>query len=202
MGAELDRNSGNVALRISSKDSFDEGVLGGGGKEVLLLVFTVLGLVGGNMGKDIKTDNWGGGDRGTGDDIIRAVRDVEEGEVFNIVKGGPIDSRGWGVLEFGGLRNNGLEDARGDIKGTWVIPSIVRTLEDLEDGGVGVHNVLLVNVIKGRPGGDRDVGKGGGGDDGGLRGGEGHFTYTISSTLETVLMLRPTTIYGKQWATT
>jgi len=26
--------------------------------------------------------------------------------------------------------------------------------------------------------------------------------YSISSTIETVLMSRPTTVYGKQWATT
>jgi len=46
-----------VASRISSKDSFDKGVLGGCGEEVLLLVFVVLGLVGSDVGKDVKTDN-------------------------------------------------------------------------------------------------------------------------------------------------
>jgi len=96
----------------------------------------------------------------------------------------------------GGLRDDGLEDAGGDIKRTWVVPSVVRTLKDLKDGSGGVRNVLLVDVIKGRPGGDRDVGEGRGGDDSGFRGSEGHFTYTVSSTLETVLMLRPTTVYG------
>jgi len=47
-------------------------------------------------------------------------------------------------------------------------------LKDFKDGGGGVGNVLLIYVIKGGPGGDRDVGKGGGGDDGGLRRVERH----------------------------
>jgi len=55
-------------------------------------------------------------------------------------------------------------------------------LEDLEDSGGGISDVLLVYIIKGQPGGDGDVGEGGGGDDGGLGGSEGHFTYTVSST--------------------
>ena len=57
----------------------------------------------------------------------------------------------------------------GNIERAWVVPSIVGTLKDFKDGSSGVHNVLLVDVIKGRPGGDRDVGEGRGGDDGGLR---------------------------------
>jgi len=149
-----------VSSRISSKDSFDEGVLGGGGKEVLLLVFMVLGLMGSNVSKDVKADDWGGGDRGAGDDIGGAVRDVDEGEVFDVVKDRP--------GKFGGLGDDGLKDMGGDVEGTWVIPSVVRALEDLENCGSGVCNVLLVNIIKGGPGGDGDVGKGGGGDDGGL----------------------------------
>jgi len=87
-----------VASRISSKDSFDEGVLGGGGKEVLLFVFTVLGLVGGDVSEDIKADDWGGGDRGTGDDISGAVRNVEEGVILWVVKDGPSELRGWGTV--------------------------------------------------------------------------------------------------------
>ena len=50
-------------------------------------------------------------------------------------------------------------------------------LKNFEDGGGGVgsiSDVLLVYVIKGGPGGDRDVGEGGGSDDGGLRGSERH----------------------------
>jgi len=86
-----------VASRISSKDLFDKGVLGGGGKEVLLLVFTVLGLVGGNVSKDVKTDNWGGGDGGTGDKVRGAVGDVEEGVIFRVVKDRPGELGGWGT---------------------------------------------------------------------------------------------------------
>jgi len=152
-----------VASRISSKDSFDEGVLGGGRKEVLLLVFTVLGLVGGDVSKDIKTDDWGGGDGGTGDNVHGAVRDVEKGVIFWVVKNGPSELRGWGTGD------DGLENAGGNVKRAWVIPSVVRALEDLKDGGGGIRNVLLVDVIKGRPGGAGDVGEGRGGDDGGLR---------------------------------
>ena len=51
---------------------------------------------------------------------------------------------------------------------------IVRALKDLKDGGSGVRNVLLVDVIKGRPGGDGDVGEGRGGDDSRLRREERH----------------------------
>ena len=149
-----------MASRISSKDSFNKGVLGGCREEVLLLVFTVLRLMGGNVGEDVKTGNWGGGDRGAGDDIGGAVGDVDEGEVFDVVKDGP--------GEFGGLGDDRLKDTGGDVEGTWVIPSVVRALEDLKNCSSSVCNILLVNIIKGGPGGDRDVGKGGGGDDGGL----------------------------------
>ena len=154
--------------KIVSKVLMDKGVLGGCGEEVFFFVFTIGGLVGGDVGKDVKTIVWGRGDRSTGDDISGAVRDIEEGEVFDVVKGGPDRSGGWGILEFGGLRGDGLEDTGSNIKGTWVVPSVVRALKDLEDGGGGVCNVLLVNIIKGGPGGDRDVGKGRGGDDSGL----------------------------------
>ena len=50
----------------------------------------------------------------------------------------------------------------------------MRTLEDLKDGGSGVRNILLIDVIKGGPGGDGDVGEGRGGNDGGLRRSEQH----------------------------
>jgi len=152
-----------VALRISSKDSFDEGVLGGGGKEILLFVFSVLGLVGGDVSKDVETNDWGGGDRDTGDDICGTVRNVEERVVFWVVKDRPGELRGWGTGD------DGLEDAGGNVKRAWVIPGVVRALEDLKDGGGGVRNILLIDVIKGGPGGDQDVGEGRGGDDGGLR---------------------------------
>ena len=179
-GGSWDVLKNNVFSKIVSKVLIDEGILGGHGKEVFLFVLMVLGLVGGDMSKDIKTDNWGGGDGGAGNDIGGTVRDVEEREVFNVVEGGPVDSRRWGVLEFGRLRDNGLEDVGGNVKRTWVVPSVVRALEDLEDGGGGICNVLLVDVIKGRPGGDRDVGEGGGGDDSGLGSSEGHFTIQLA----------------------
>jgi len=137
--------------------------LGGCGEEVLFLVFTILGLVGSDVGKDVKADDWGGGDGGTGDDIGGAVRGIEEGVVFWVVKDRPGEFRSWGTW------NDRLEDVGGDVKRTWIVPSVVRALDDLKDGSSGVRNVLLVDVIKGGPGGDRDVGEGGGGDDGGLR---------------------------------
>jgi len=162
-----------VLSKIVSKVLVDEGILGRHGKKVFFLVFSVLRLVGGDVGEDVKADNWGGGDGGAGDNIIRTVGGVER-EAFDVVKGGPGRSRRWRVLKLGGLRGDGLKDAGGDVKGTWVIPSVMRTLEDLVDGGSGVRNVLLIDVIKGGPRGSGDVREGGGGDDGGLRGSEGH----------------------------
>jgi len=93
-----------------------------------LLVFAVLRLVGGDMGEDVETINWGGGDGGTGNDIIRAVWDVKKREVLDVVKGGPDRSGRWGILKLGRLRVDGLEDAGGDVERAWVIPSIVRAL--------------------------------------------------------------------------
>jgi len=142
--------------------------LGGHGEKVLFLVFTILGLMGGDVGKDVKADDWGGEDRGTGDNISGAVRDVEEGVVLWVVKDRPGEFGSWGTW------NNRLEDAGGDVKRAWVVPSVVRALEDLKDGGGGVCNVLLVDVIKGGPGGNGDMGEGGGGDDSGLRRSERH----------------------------
>jgi len=163
-----------VFSKIVSKVLMDKRVLGGRGEKVLFLVFAILRFVGGDVSEDVETDDWGGGDGGTGDDIVGTVRDVEEGEVFNVVKSGPGRSGRWGILELGRLGLDGLEDAGGDVEGAWVIPSVVRALKDLKDGGGGVRNVLLIDVIKGGPRGDGDVGKGGGGDDGGLRGSERH----------------------------
>ena len=149
--------------------------MGGRGEEVLFFVLAVLGFMSGNVGEDVKTINWGRGDGGASDDIVGAVGGVER-KTFDVVKSVPDRSGGWGILELGRLRSgvDGLEDAGGDVKRTWVVPSVVRALEDLKDGGGGVHNVLLVDVIKGGPEGDGDVREGRGGDDGGLRGSERH----------------------------
>jgi len=162
-----------VFSKIVSKVLVDVGILGGCGKEIFFFVFAIGGLVGGDVGEDVKTENWGGGDGGTSDDVCGTVGNVE-GEVFDVVEGGPDRSRRWRVPKLGGLRDNRLKDAGGDVERTWIIPSVVRALEDLKDGGSGVRNVLLVDVIKGRPGSDGDVREGGGGDDGGLRGGKRH----------------------------
>jgi len=195
-GGGQDVLSCNVLLRIVPKVLVDKGVLGGCGKEVLFLIFTILGFVEGDVGKGVEAVDRGGRDRGTGNNVLGAVGDIKEREVLNVVKSGPVDSRGWGILEFGGwgMWDNGLEDVGSDIERTWVVPGIVRALEDLKDGGSGIRNVLLIDVVKGGPGSDGDMGEGRGGDDGGLGGSEGHFTYTVSSTLETVLMSRPTTV--------
>jgi len=186
-----------VSLRISSKDLVDKGVLGGCRKKVLLFIFMVLDFVKGDMGEGVKAVDGSRGDRGTGDNVSRAVRDVGEGVILQVVKDRPGELRGWGAWD---KRSRCWGSVSVKI-GTWEIPSIVVRLEDFKDGSGSVSNVLLVYVIKGQPGGDRDVGEGGGGDNSGLRGSEGHFTYTVSSTLETVLMSRPTTIYGSSDAT-
>ena len=150
--------------KIVSKVLVDKGILGGRGEEVFLLVFLVLGLVGSDMGEDVKTNDWSGGDRGTGDNVSRAVRDVGEGVILQVVKDRPGELRGWGAWD---KRSRCWGSVSVKI-GTWEIPSIVVRLEDFKDGSGSVSNVLLVYVIKGQPGGDRDVGKGRGGDDGGL----------------------------------
>ena len=67
--------------------------MGGHRKEVFLFVFVVLGLVGSDVGKDVKTNNWGRGDRGTGDNIGGTVRDIEKRKILNVVKGRPDRSR-------------------------------------------------------------------------------------------------------------
>ena len=114
--------------KIVSKMLVDVGVLGGRGEEILFLVFTILGLVGSDVGKDVKTEDGGGRAGGTSDDIGGTVGDVDEGEVFDVVKGGPDRSGRWGILELGRLSVDGLEDAGGDVERAWIIPSIVRAL--------------------------------------------------------------------------
>jgi len=109
-----------VFSKIVSKVLIDKGILGGHWEEVLFLVFTILGFIEGNMGEGVETEDRGGRDRRTSDDVLWAVRDIEEREVLDIVKSGPDELRG--------LRDNGLEDMGGDIKRAWIIPSVVRAL--------------------------------------------------------------------------
>jgi len=159
-----------VFSKIVSKVLVDVGVLGGRREEIFLLVLTVLGFVGGDVGEDVETEDGGGRDGGTCDDIGGAVWDVEEGVVFWVVENRPSELGGWGTGDKGsGHWGSVCIELR-----AWEIPSVVVGLENFKDGGGGVSNVLLIYVIEGGPGGDRDVGKGGGGDNGGLRGSERH----------------------------
>ena len=48
--------------KIVSKVLVDVGVLGGRGEKVLFLVFAILGFVRSDVGEDVKTEDWGGGD--------------------------------------------------------------------------------------------------------------------------------------------
>ena len=172
-GGSQDVLKGNMSSRICSKDLVDKRVLGRQGKKVVLFEETEVFLTVDSIGKDVKIGMEDGGWRCTSDDIGGAVWDIEEQVVLLVFKSGPD--------KLGELGDDGLEDTEGNVKGTWVVPSVVRALEDLEDSGGGIHNVLLVNVVKGGPGGDEDVGEGRGGNSSGLRGSEGHFTYSISS---------------------
>ena len=80
-----------------SKVLVDKGILGGRGEEIFLLVFSVLGLVGGDVGKDVEAKEGGGGNGGTGDNISGAVGDVEEGIILWVVKDRPGELGGWGT---------------------------------------------------------------------------------------------------------
>ena len=150
--------------KIVSKVLVDKGVLGGRRKEVFLFVLTVLELVGGDVGENIKTDDWGRGYGSTGDDIGGTVGDVEEGIVFQIVKDRPGELGGWGT----GDERSGCWGTVSVKVGTWEIPSIVVRLENFEDGGSSIGSVLLIYIIKGQPRSDGDVGEGRGDNGGGL----------------------------------
>jgi len=82
------------------------------------------------MGEGIEGMDGGRENGGTGNNVLRAVRDIEKWEVFNVIKGGLDRSGRWGILELEGLRSrgNGLEDMGGKVNGAWVVPSIVRAL--------------------------------------------------------------------------
>ena len=71
-----------------------------------------------------------------------------------------IDSDEWG----GGGNAVTFTSRAGAIEGTWVVPGVVRTVEEVLDDLVGGGDVELISVIKLGP---RGGGKGGRGDDGG-----------------------------------
>ena len=156
--------------KIVSKVLVDKGILGGCWEKVLLLVVMVFGLVGGDMGEEFEVVGRSRGDGGTGDNIGGGVGDVEEGIVFDVVKGGPDEL--WRCRARRG--SDGRGGAEGVGTGTWVVPGVEVRVENLKDSGGSVGDILLINVIKGRPGSDRDLGKGGGGDEGGLGSVERH----------------------------
>jgi len=85
--------------KIVSKVLVDKGILGGHGEEVLLLIFSVLGLVGGDVGEDVETKDRCRGDGNTGDNVGGAIRDVEEGVIFLVVEDGPSELGGWGMWD-------------------------------------------------------------------------------------------------------
>jgi len=134
-----------VLSKIVSKVVIDKGVLGGRREEVFLLVLTVLGLVGSDVGKDVKTDNWGGGDRGAGDNIIGAVGDVEEGVILWVVEDRPGKFGGWGT----GDKRSGCWGSVHIKLRAWEVPSVVVRLEDFKDGSSSIGDILLIYVIKG-----------------------------------------------------
>ena len=144
--------------------------MGGCGEEVFLFVVAVLRLVVGDVGKEFKIVGRSGGDGGTGDDVGGGVRDVEEREVLDVVKGRPDKFWRW--------RARRGSDWGGGVEGvstrTWVIPGVEVRIENLKDCGGSVGDILLINIIKGRPRSNRDLGEGGGGNDGGLRSVERH----------------------------
>ena len=163
----------------------DKRVLGERREEVFLVVEAIIVLESGDVSKEVEVGGGGRGDGGAGDNIVRGggvcelwrSRGSEDGGLHcsgnedggvegRIVKGG-----GWGA----GDGDNG----RGRLKsvGTWAweVPSVIVAIEDLKDGSSGVGEVLLIYVVNSRPGRDRELGEGGGGDDGGLGRSERHF---------------------------
>ena len=100
-GGSQDVLKGNMALRISSKDSLDKGVLGWWGKEIILFKESEVFLSVSGVSKDFKTgvEDWGWGR--TSDNVLGAVGDVEEGIVFNVFEGRP------GKLGSGGTWDRG-----------------------------------------------------------------------------------------------
>ena len=169
-GGGRDVLSSNVASRIESKVLVDKRVLGGRREDILLFVVTILGFVSGDVGEELKVIGGSGGDGGTGDNVGGRVGDVKEGVVFWVVKSGPDKFWRWGARRGSDRR----WEAIGEGVRAGVIPGVKVRIENFKDGGGGVGDVLLINVIKSRPRSDGDLGKGGGGDDGGLRSVERH----------------------------
>ena len=147
-GSDRDVLSCNVASRIESKVSVDEGILGEGREEVFLVVVMVLVFESSNMGEDVEVGGGGGRDRGTCDNVCGGIGDVEEGIFLRVVKGGPDKARRRGGSEDDGLRCSWDEDGRIECRvveggrwgagdgddgwgrpegvsgGTWEIPSV------------------------------------------------------------------------------
>ena len=117
--------------------------MGGRREEILLLVFLVLGLVEGDVGKGVKVSDRSRRGRGAGDDVDGAVWNVEKGVVFNVLEGRPDKFRGnWD-------KRSGCWGSVSIKIGTWEIPSIVVRLEDFEDSGGSISDVLLIYIIEG-----------------------------------------------------
>ena len=106
-GVSRDVLEDNVLSKIMSKVLMDKGILSGRGKEIFFFVFTVGGFVGGDVSKDVEAKDRGGRDRSTGNDI--------SGTVWDVVKGGPDGSGRWRVSKLGGLWDDWLKDAGGDV---------------------------------------------------------------------------------------
>jgi len=129
-----------VFSKIVSKVLVDKGILGGHGEEVFLFVFMIGGLIGRDVGEDVKTVDGSRGDGGTCDNVCGTVGDVEEGVVFWVVKDRPGELGGWGT---GDERSRCWRSVSVKI-GTWEIPSIVVRLEDFKDSGSSISDVLLI----------------------------------------------------------
>jgi len=155
----------------------DKTILGGCREEVLLIVEAVVVLISDDMGEEVKVGDGCGGDQGTGDDVVGRGRWGED-EGLGLSRNEDRGEEG-GVIKNRGRQTGDGNDGRGGLKcvGTWAgeIPGVEVTVKDLKDSGSGVGEVLLIDVVNGRPGGDRDLGKGGGSDDGRLGQSERHF---------------------------
>ena len=88
-----------MASRICSKDSLDEGVLGRRGKEVVLFEKAEVLFAVGGISKDFKIGMEDGGQGCTGDDVLRAVWDIEEWVVLLVFKSGPDKLGGRGTWD-------------------------------------------------------------------------------------------------------